>query len=98
MTDAEVMRPCPFCGGPPVVFGTDKLDPTSYVFCHECGAQGPTFDPTFAKQSKAWTLAQCRVEAARLWNVSDQRNADLYSPTRATIDVATGERIHQAGG
>ena len=95
---AIVLRPCPFCAGPPVLYCEDVIDPEAFVFCHECGAQGPTFDRTFENGGYLMTVAQCRVEAARLWNLSDRRHADLYEVGLSTIDEATGERVQLSNG
>lgn len=85
-----VLRPCPFCGGPPVTFVEDHDYPWGFVFCHECGAQGPTIDPTFDPGNN--TPAAVRVSAAKAWNVSNNRHGDLYGVQRATLDESTGQR------
>lgn len=92
-----VLRPCPFCGGPPVIFHGQRHEGT-YVFCHECGAQGPVFDPIFESPGLEVKDRYARVTAARLWNASDQRHADLYSVELSTIDDATGERASARQG
>ena len=37
------LKPCPFCGGTEMQANVDgcELDPSRYLFCPNCGAQGP---------------------------------------------------------
>lgn len=92
------LRECPFCSGPPAAFCSRDDDPddmAAYVFCHECGAQGPTVDPLFSGiEPNRDALLEA---AADLWNVSDARNASLYHPDRATLTVPTSRDAGNEG-
>lgn len=90
--DRVLLKPCGFCGGPPVVFimpadkgfsaaprldsyGDSGLAIEAHVFCHECGAQGPTIEEDIFD---AADYDQALAESVRLWQDRDQRNSDLY--------------------
>lgn len=91
-----VLRPCPFCGGPPVLFlekgtgggawyeFTDKTgdgNPVScFVFCHECGAQGPYFDDCGAFEAE--DINKIQNQAADGWNTAGFHHLPLYEPRR----------------
>ena len=82
---------CPFCGGPPVLLvkdsegrlveqeveygGDDGLSVRGFVFCHECGADGPEVEDWIY-----WGFCFERVvqEAAEAWNLRDKRNISMY--------------------
>lgn len=91
MNDESRLPPCPFCEGPPkpvVVRGVGGgafpdsalerdggLYVRAFVFCHECGAEGPSLSEF------AYDKAGCKAllrEVAGLWAVRDGRNRDLY--------------------
>jgi Lar family restriction alleviation protein len=90
-----VARPCPFCGGPPVLYSRMDGDPPecaeAYVFCHECGAQGPTVDD-FWDVAIDPTQKDMGIAAVIAWNKSDGRNANLYGVAHSTFDESTGLR------
>jgi hypothetical protein len=85
------MPPCPFCGGPPVPtvhdyvsgdnvaakddYGDDGLFVDTWVFCHECGAEGPHHDATVYDRAEHLDAER---EAVRLWCERDERNRDCY--------------------
>ncbi|QEY73249.1 hypothetical protein F1C79_17485 [Pseudomonas denitrificans (nom. rej.)] len=90
--DRVTLKPCAFCGGPPVPFvqladqgfgsaprlddyGDDGLSVEAFVFCHECGAQGPSFEDEIFDAS---SYDQAMAEGVRLWQDRDGRHADLY--------------------
>ncbi|MBG6289062.1 Lar family restriction alleviation protein [Pseudomonas nitroreducens] len=90
--DLVLLKPCGFCGGPPVPFvqlasqgfgsaprmdsyGEDGLSVEAFVFCHECGAQGPMFEDDIFDASD---YDQAMAEGVRLWQDRDGRHADLY--------------------
>jgi hypothetical protein len=87
------LRPCPFCEGPPVPivvrgigggeFPDAELDTDdglyvkAYVFCHECGAKGPSVEDfgVFAR-------ADCNKlerQAVMLWQDRHIKNRPLYN-------------------
>lgn len=83
------LEPCPFCEGPPMpVVRTDELGEIrpelipeaglwveAYVFCHECGAQGPEYEDDVYD---ADDIERMKGEAVKLWQQRDKRNRDLY--------------------
>lgn len=87
------LSPCPFCGGPPVVFveslaegrgyaegkpiPDDGLYCHAYVFCHECGANGSHTDDAIIYE--ATEFEPLKREAVRLWQIRDARHIDLYA-------------------
>ncbi|MCH8506464.1 MAG: Lar family restriction alleviation protein [Ectothiorhodospiraceae bacterium] len=81
------ISPCPFCEGPPVI--VEKGDPEwkeAFVFCHECGARGPTaeeFDVFTGRE-----VDDVCAEATSLWNTRDSRHRDLY-------EAGDAERLNQ---
>jgi hypothetical protein len=82
------LSPCPFCQGPPVPVCVDTIERRvfacipeqgrsvdAYVFCHECGAQGP--------ECGGWVydLTECDalvMQAITGWNDRHARNRDLF--------------------
>jgi hypothetical protein len=91
-----LLSQCPFCAGPPNVtvqnwpgggaaerlddYGENGKEVTSYVFCHECGAQGPDEDATIydAAEYDAAERAACER-----WNRRDQRHVALFRESTA---------------
>lgn len=85
------MVPCPFCEGPPVPIATnaiaggvvrdedlpaeDGLSVEAYVFCHECGAQGPMVDGLALDKEDCDRMTR---EAAEAWNLRNARHRDLF--------------------
>jgi len=77
---AVTLLPCPFCGGPPVPHTfpketSDGVNVKAYVFCHECGAEGPyvegmTYDPEERDDLEA--------KAVLLWNARNARHLGMY--------------------
>jgi hypothetical protein len=77
---------CPFCQGPARVDVFDDVtgkewqlvsprpvldDCTAYVWCHECGAQGPCIDPGMLSTFEGLldvSLDQLRALAVERWN------------------------------
>lgn len=55
--------------------GEDGLSVRSFVFCHECGAEGPEVEEWIY-----WDFCYLRVvqEAAEAWNLRDKRNISMY--------------------
>lgn len=45
------------------------------IFCHECGAEGPTIEHMCSSDDDVYALQQ---QADAAWNVRNTRNADLY--------------------
>lgn len=91
--DREELKPCAFCGGPPVPFvqlagsaprqadyGDGGLSVEAFVFCHECGANGPTFEDDIFDASD---YDQAMAEGVRLWQDRDGRHSDLYEANAA---------------
>lgn len=95
--DRVALKPCAFCGGPPVPFvqlasqgfgsaprmdsyGDDGLSIEAFVYCHECGANGPTFEDDIFDASD---YDQAMAEGVRLWQDRDGRHADLYEANAA---------------
>ncbi|WP_167523224.1 Lar family restriction alleviation protein [Pseudomonas denitrificans (nom. rej.)] len=56
-------------------YGDDGLSVEAFVFCHECGAQGPSFEDEIFDAS---SYDQAMAEGVRLWQDRDGRHADLY--------------------
>ena len=55
--------------------GEDGLDVKAYVFCHECGADGPAVDDL------AFSRAECdelERQAVALWQERGSKNRNLY--------------------
>lgn len=59
----------------PVNYGDDGLYVGSYVFCHECGAQGEEVGGHAYDDSD---VAQLEAEAKKVWSERDERHRDLY--------------------
>lgn len=91
-----ILRPCPFCGGPPVLFlqkdvvhgawydfaneegGGDAVN--CFVFCHECGAQGPHFNDCSAFEAE--DIHKIQNQAAEEWNTSGFHHLEMFKPRR----------------
>lgn len=54
----------------------DGLYCEAYVFCHECGAQGPKTDDGFAYE--ATDIGRLEADAVTLWNDRNSRHLDLF--------------------
>ncbi|WP_440468075.1 hypothetical protein ACKI1H_07855 [Pseudomonas sp. YH-1] len=95
--DLVLLKPCGFCGGPPVPFvqlasqgfgsaprldsyGDDGLSVEAFVYCHECGANGPMFAEDIFDASD---YDQAMAEGVRLWQDRDNRNSDVYQANAA---------------
>lgn len=85
------LLPCPFCEGPPVPlasahvhgfkgFGRDGAMVHAYVFCHECGAQGPREEDLLYEADEVSALVE---KAVLLWNTRNARHRDLYNAGEA---------------
>lgn len=89
---AELLKPCPFCEGPPVPivqndtanrgaaplqdnYGPKGLYARAFVFCHECGAEGPAVEDTLWERSDYFAL---EAVAVRLWQDRDARHRGMY--------------------
>jgi hypothetical protein len=76
---------CPFCEGPPVPFATserfgfafeaDGSMVDAYVFCHECGAQGPSVEGLCWDDEDVAPLID---RAVLLWETKNNRHRELY--------------------
>lgn len=60
---------------PTVNYGDDGLYAGSYVFCHECGAQGEEIGGHVYEDSD---VAQLEAEAKKSWSERNDRHRDLY--------------------
>ncbi|MFN1233382.1 exonuclease domain-containing protein [Enterobacter hormaechei] len=63
----------------PVNYGDDGLYVGSYVFCHECGAQGEEVGGHAYEDSD---VAQLEAEAKKVWSDRNERHRDLYVSSR----------------
>lgn len=88
-----VLKPCPFCEGPPVPFvrftndagkiiqdarieeSDDGIHARAQVFCHECGAEGPSASAIVYVAADVHALTLKGIEG---WNTRDARHRDLY--------------------
>lgn len=59
----------------PVSYGDDGLYVGSFVFCHECGAQGEEVGRYAYDNSD---VAQLEAEAKKVWSERNERHRDLY--------------------
>lgn len=92
-----VLKPCPFCGGPPVTiittafyprqhaqkqadYGDEGLFVESYVYCHECGAQGQMAEDRIYD---AEHYDEVIAEGVEKWNTRNERHGDLYASSAA---------------
>ena len=52
MEERDKLKPCPFCGGKPLIYKS-MLDRTVWVVCSECGATSPS---SFSEETviEAW--------------------------------------------
>lgn len=82
------LSPCPFCQGPPVPFASsmrhgfkfsdetgDGVIVDAYVFCHECGAQGPHMDAFLYEPEEVPELVERAVAA---WQERCAKHRGLY--------------------
>ena len=64
---AETLKPCPFCGGEPVVCGyPDEF--MVYVKCSKCGAMSGLVQATEEKAAENWNRRAertCRIVSAK---------------------------------
>lgn len=84
------LTPCPFCEGPPVPFATsecagfafdsDGSMVDAHVFCHECGAKGPSVEDLCFDDGDVTPLID---RAVLLWETKNNRNRDLYDAGEA---------------
>lgn len=97
------LPPCPFCEGPPSVivakafhpygaaerghYGCGGLDVDAYVFCHECGAQGPKHEDTIFC---AATYDQAEQKGIALWTERTTKNRHLYDANLAEHELIHG--------
>lgn len=87
---AVLLPPCPFCEGPPCPFvqngdsgaapslddyGDAGLEVCAFVFCHECGSQGPEVEEVIYDRDDYFNVERAAVE---LWCRRDNRHRDLY--------------------
>ncbi len=86
------LSPCPFCEGPPVPFATSQragfvwdIDESTsveaHVFCHECGAQGPTIEALCDDESE---IPELLLKAVLLWQSRSARHRALYDSGSAS--------------
>lgn len=90
------MAPCPFCKGPPqpIVqdyerggeaafhddYGDDGLIVKAFVFCHECGAEGPSTESVIYSREE---YLEAEAAAVILWQQRDARHSDLFAASAA---------------
>lgn len=61
-------------------YGDDGLNVEAFVFCHECGANGPSYDTLIFDRSE-YVLA--RDAGIALWEQRDTRHQSLYDANEA---------------
>lgn len=61
-------------------YGDDGLSVEAFVYCHECGANGPKFEDDIFD---AAGYDQAMAEGVRLWQDRDKRHADIYEANAA---------------
>ena len=89
----QALKPCPFCEGPP----TDHIEidykqipadcayANAFIFCHECGAQGPRAEGVVCNQEDGEELIN---QAKELWHKRDNRHRYLYdSSEKETLEI-----------
>lgn len=92
MSNQSKLPPCPFCEGPPkpivvrgigggtfsdeALRGDHGLYVRAFVFCHECGAEGPAITD-FAYDRAGCNALQASAE--NLWIERNSRNRSLYN-------------------
>lgn len=90
------LPPCPFCEGPPSItvqsfeqrgpvyrqasYGCDGADVDAYVFCHECGAQGPQHEALIFREDD---YLSAEIEAVKLWSDRTAKHRDLFDGSAA---------------
>jgi hypothetical protein len=87
VSDGVDLLPCPFCQGPPVACDTTQRGDwegygagegqlvEAFIFCHECGAQGPTCEDLCAIPDE---VADLKRQSALAWNQRDARHRGLF--------------------
>ena len=63
----------------PVIYGHDGLYVSSFVFCHECGAQGEEIEGHVYDDSD---VEQIEAAARKAWSDRNERNRDLYTASQ----------------
>lgn len=66
----------------PVIYGHDGLYVSSFVFCHECGAQGEEIEGHVYDDSD---VDQLEAAARNVWSERNERHRDLYESSQATV-------------
>ncbi|WP_193144194.1 exonuclease domain-containing protein [Enterobacter hormaechei] len=66
----------------PVIYGHDGLYVSSFVFCHECGAQGEEIEGHVYDDSD---VEQLEAAARNVWSDRNERHRDLYESSQATV-------------
>lgn len=61
-------------------YGCGGVDIDAYVFCHECGAQGPQYEEVIFDEADYQTA---EVEAAKLWTDRTAKHRDLFDSSAA---------------
>jgi hypothetical protein len=56
-------------------YGPNGHDVRAFVFCHECGAEGPAFEDTIYDRDG---YDDAEGEAVRLWQERNARHRDLF--------------------
>lgn len=64
-------------GAAPVrgLYGDNGLDVRAFVFCHECGAEGPAYESTVYDR---YDYTYAEEQAVQLWQARDARNRPLF--------------------
>lgn len=61
-------------------YGADGLIIDAYVFCHECGAEGPRHEAEIYDEAGYW---EAEAAGVRLWVERTNRNRGLYDGAAA---------------
>lgn len=89
------LNPCPFCEGPPNVSAFDDITGVmvyaghrrkedegynAYVWCHDCGCQGPNQNSTSISifEGRQLTVGQLLHRAVVQWNSRHSQARELY--------------------
>lgn len=81
--------PCPIVqndtpnrGAAPLLddYGDDGLDAKAFVFCHECGAEGPAAEEVIYDRRDYFAL---EAKGVRFWQDRGNRHRDLYDGGQA---------------